>query len=168
MADGITFIGLDVHAATITAAAMRPGGELKRLGTFANTPAVIAERVARWGDPTQLSVAYEAGPCGYVLARQLAEGTAAATARAGLLTGYVSGKEGRVRCLPLGACPPRRGREGRTEACSLRRGGCSHNCCTGTVGCLLYTRSSTTTSLEQCSGTSRQLVGGWHLLSFVG
>lgn len=73
MADGITFIGLDVHAATITAAAMRPGGELKRLGTFANTPAVLAERVAQWGDPAQLSVAYEAGPCGYVLARQLAE-----------------------------------------------------------------------------------------------
>lgn len=73
MADGSTFIGLDVHAATITAAAVLPGGELKWLGTFANSPAVIAERVALWGDPTQLSVAYEAGPCGYVLARQLAQ-----------------------------------------------------------------------------------------------
>lgn len=73
MADGTTFIGLDVHAATITAAAVLPGGELKRLGTFANAPAAIAERVALWGDPTQLSVAYEAGPCGYVLARHLAQ-----------------------------------------------------------------------------------------------
>lgn len=73
MTDGITFIGLDVHAATITGAAMTPDGELRRLGTFANTPQTIAERVAGWGDPATLSVVYEAGPCGYGLARQLAQ-----------------------------------------------------------------------------------------------
>jgi transposase len=71
MTDGITFLGLDVHAATITGAAITPDGELQRLGTFANTPEVMAERASRWGTPDQLSVAYEAGPCGYVLARQL-------------------------------------------------------------------------------------------------
>lgn len=71
MADGSTFIGLDVHAATITGAAVTPDGELRRLGSFPNRPETIALRVAQWGDPAQLSVAYEAGPCGYVLARQL-------------------------------------------------------------------------------------------------
>lgn len=72
MADGITFIGLDVHAATITGAAITPDGELQRLGTFPNTPETVAARAAGWGAPAQLSVVYEAGPCGYGLARQLA------------------------------------------------------------------------------------------------
>jgi transposase len=71
MTDGTTFIGLDVHLATITGAAVTSDGELKRLGTFPNTPEAIAARVGRWGEPASLSVAYEAGPCGYVLARQL-------------------------------------------------------------------------------------------------
>jgi transposase len=73
MADGSTFIGLDVHAATITGAAVTPDGEVLRLGTFPNTPQTVAERAAGWGEPATLSVVYEAGPCGYGLARQLAE-----------------------------------------------------------------------------------------------
>jgi transposase len=73
MTDATTFIGLDVHAATITGAAITPDGELRRLGTFATTPEVIAERAAGWGEPATLSVVYEAGPCGYGLARQLAQ-----------------------------------------------------------------------------------------------
>jgi transposase len=73
MTNGSIFIGLDVHLATITGAAITPDGELQRLGTFPNTAEAIAARVERWGVPAQLSVAYEAGPCGYGLARQLSE-----------------------------------------------------------------------------------------------
>lgn len=68
--DSIT-IGLDVHVKTITAAAITADGEIRELGTFANTPAEIAKRVGRWGAPKQLAVCYEAGPCGYTIARQL-------------------------------------------------------------------------------------------------
>jgi transposase len=71
MSHATTFIGLDVHKATITAAAVTPDGELKRLGTFPNTPAAMANAAAGWGEATELSVVYEAGPCGYPLARQL-------------------------------------------------------------------------------------------------
>lgn len=71
MTNGITYIGLDVHAASITGSMITPDGELKRLGVFANDPAIIAAHAAGWGTPAQVSVAYEAGPCGYGLARQL-------------------------------------------------------------------------------------------------
>lgn len=70
-ANNTTFIGLDVHLASITGAAITPDGELKRLGTFPNTPAAIVARVDRWGERAALAIAYEAGPCGYGLARQL-------------------------------------------------------------------------------------------------
>ena len=73
MANSTTFIGLDVHLATITAAAVTPDGELLGLGTFPNTPETLVGRLARWGEAPSLAVAYEAGPCGYGLARHLTE-----------------------------------------------------------------------------------------------
>jgi len=70
----ITFVGLDTHKETITAALAVGGrdGEVRSLGRIANRPAAI-ERLAR--DLAQrygrLRFSYEAGPCGYGLYRQL-------------------------------------------------------------------------------------------------
>jgi transposase len=70
----ITFVGLDTHKETITAALAVGGrdGEVRSLGRIANRPPAI-ERLARdlarrYG---RLRFSYEAGPCGYGLYRQL-------------------------------------------------------------------------------------------------
>lgn len=71
MADGSTWIGLDAHKETITAAAIAADGEIRELGTFPNRPEHLAKRVPSWGAREELRVCYEAGPCGYGIARQL-------------------------------------------------------------------------------------------------
>jgi transposase len=69
--DGSTFVGLDVHVATISLAAIRPTGELIEVGRLPNTSAVLAKQLRRLGAPERLAVCYEAGPCGYTIYRQL-------------------------------------------------------------------------------------------------
>jgi transposase len=68
--DELTFVGLDVHARSVQAAVLdaRSGEVSSR-----SAPAATAELVA-WlaGLPAPLSVAYEAGPTGYPLARACA------------------------------------------------------------------------------------------------
>jgi transposase len=70
----ITFIGLDVHKATI-AVAIAEGGRREAarfVGEIDNTPAALAklaQKYARKG--AVLSFCYEAGPCGYGVHRQL-------------------------------------------------------------------------------------------------
>lgn len=71
MEHGSMWIGLDAHKATITGAAITAAGEIRELGTFPNRPEQIARRVGEWGDPARVMVCYEAGPCGYGIARQL-------------------------------------------------------------------------------------------------
>lgn len=71
MNDSSITIGLDVHVQSITAAAITGDGEIRELGTFPNTPQEIAKRVRGWGEPATMRMCYEAGPCGYGLARQL-------------------------------------------------------------------------------------------------
>lgn len=71
MTHGSTWIGLDAHKETITAAAITADGEIRELGTFPNRPEQIGKRVPSWGAPEELMVCYEAGPCGYGIARQL-------------------------------------------------------------------------------------------------
>lgn len=72
MDQDITFVGLDVHSASISVAVAEPGrGEVQTLGTFPNTSAAIMKLVRRLGPASRLSVCYEAGPCGYGLQRQL-------------------------------------------------------------------------------------------------
>lgn len=71
MTHGSTWIGLDAHKETITAAAILADGEIRELGTFPNRPEQIAKRVPSWGAREELRVCYEAGPCGYGIARQL-------------------------------------------------------------------------------------------------
>jgi transposase len=69
-----TFIGLDVHKATVAVAVAddERRGEVRDLGIFANRPDVIAKLARRLSSGgRRLSFAYEAGPCGYGLHRQL-------------------------------------------------------------------------------------------------
>lgn len=66
-----TFIGLDVHAKTVTAAALNADtGEIDQTTMLADNPTVISW-VKAHGDDT--AVTYEAGPTGYGLARGLAD-----------------------------------------------------------------------------------------------
>jgi transposase len=67
----VRFVGLDVHAQSIAVAVAEPEGEARSLGTIPNEPQAIRRLIKKLGAPQQLYVAYEAGPMGYVLQRQL-------------------------------------------------------------------------------------------------
>lgn len=73
MADGTTFVGLDVHVQTIALAIVRGQGEPEDRGVIENTPRGLVKRLQRLGPVETLSVCYEAGPCGYALYRALSE-----------------------------------------------------------------------------------------------
>jgi transposase len=66
-----TYVGLDVHAATITIATLEEGQEQPELREIPNEPAAIRKAFQKLGKGQQLRCCYEAGPCGYVLQRQL-------------------------------------------------------------------------------------------------
>jgi transposase len=67
------YIGLDVHRATIAVAIAEEDGQPPTsCGTIANDPSAIRKLMTRLGGPNvRLRVAYEAGPTGYALHRQL-------------------------------------------------------------------------------------------------
>lgn len=68
----IRYIGLDVHNATISAAIAEEAGAPTSYGRIPNDPAAIRTLMTRLGGPQlELRVAYEAGPTGYALHRQL-------------------------------------------------------------------------------------------------
>jgi len=69
------YVGMDVHKDTIAVAVAWPGrGEAQYLGEIANTPKAVAKLVRRLSPHGEVFLfAYEAGPCGYVLHRQLCE-----------------------------------------------------------------------------------------------
>jgi transposase len=69
----LTYLGLDVHAETIAVAVADGGrgGEVRSLGTIANTADAIVRLLKKLGPRPSLRVCYEAGPCGYVLYWQL-------------------------------------------------------------------------------------------------
>ena len=71
----IRFVGLDVHAETVSVAVAEPGrdGEVRSLGTIPNRPESVRRLMKKLGPPEQLQVCYEAGPTGYVLYWQLTE-----------------------------------------------------------------------------------------------
>lgn len=65
------YVGLDVHKDSIAVAVCEHDGCTQSLGTIPNTPEAVARLVRKLGPAQRLQVAYEAGPCGYVLYRQL-------------------------------------------------------------------------------------------------
>ena len=70
----ITYVGLDVHKATVCVATAESGrgGEVREVGVFENRPDVLRKMVARLGrQRRRLNFCYEAGPCGYGLHRLL-------------------------------------------------------------------------------------------------
>jgi transposase len=70
----VRFLGLDVHAETITAAvAEGDGGEVRFLGTIPNHGESIRKLMKKLGAVEQLRACYEAGPTGYGLYWQLTE-----------------------------------------------------------------------------------------------
>lgn len=69
----VRFIGLDVHAQTISVAVAEPGGEVRSLGTIANRLEAVRKLVKKLGGARQLRACYEAGPTGYALYWQLAQ-----------------------------------------------------------------------------------------------
>jgi transposase len=68
----IRYIGLDVHKASISVAIAEESGTPSSYGKVDNDPAAIRTLMTRLGGPeVELRVAYEAGPTGYALHRQL-------------------------------------------------------------------------------------------------
>lgn len=71
MNKGITFVGLDVHKDSISAAAAEQDTAPRSLGKINNNPEAIRKLMRKLGPFEHLKVCYEAGPCGYVIYRQL-------------------------------------------------------------------------------------------------
>jgi transposase len=69
----IKYVGLDVHKERISVSvADANGGEVRYVGEIANTPEAVVKLVRQLRkDGATNSFCYEAGPCGYVLYRQL-------------------------------------------------------------------------------------------------
>jgi transposase len=66
------YLGLDVHKATIAVAVAEASGPPTTYGTIANDPSAIRKLARKLGGPGfELVAAYEAGPTGYVLCREL-------------------------------------------------------------------------------------------------
>jgi transposase len=69
----VRFLGMDVHAETITIAIAEAEGEVRRLGTIPNREEAIRKLIKKLGPVEELRACYEAGPTGYVLYWQLCQ-----------------------------------------------------------------------------------------------
>ena len=67
----IKFVGLDVHAETISVAVAEQDGEIRSLGMIPNREESIRKLVKKLGSVEELRFCYEAGPTGYALYWQL-------------------------------------------------------------------------------------------------
>ena len=64
------FVGLDVHAESSAISVAAPGRAAPRVvGTVGPKFPELSKALAKLGDPSRMSIVYEAGPCGYALAR---------------------------------------------------------------------------------------------------
>jgi transposase len=80
MHEGITaYVGLDVHKDSIAVAVAGNDREVPHfVGTVRPDIKQVRKALSHYGSANSLHVVYEAGPCGYTLARQLlATGSAA-------------------------------------------------------------------------------------------
>lgn len=67
-----SFVGLDVHVDSIAVGVAPPGRQEPHfVGTVAPQWGAVSKALSRLGKPEALQIVYEAGPCGYTLARQL-------------------------------------------------------------------------------------------------
>ena len=67
----VRYLGLDVHKDTIAVAVAEASGAPEKYGTIDNEPKAVRRLVDKLGQGRQLRAAYEAGPTGFVLYRQL-------------------------------------------------------------------------------------------------
>ena len=67
------WVALDVHKLSIVAAVLPPAGGRPEVVELENTPRALRRLVGRLGGPEGLAVAYEAGPAGWSIKRQLAD-----------------------------------------------------------------------------------------------
>ncbi len=67
----IKYVGLDVHAESISAAVSEGRGEVRSLGKVPNSPEAVRRLLGKLGKLDNLRVCYEAGPTGYALYWQL-------------------------------------------------------------------------------------------------
>jgi len=66
------FVGLDAHAESTAIGVAEAGGAVPRfVGTVGPKFTELSKTLAKLGDPCKLLIVYEAGPCGYALAREL-------------------------------------------------------------------------------------------------
>jgi transposase len=74
MDEGITgFVGLDAHAESTAIGFAEAGRAAPRfVGTVGAKFAELSKALGKLGEPRSLLIVYEAGPCGYALARELA------------------------------------------------------------------------------------------------
>src|SRR5689334_24195182 len=69
-----SYVGLDVHANSISiAVAPAGGGEVRSLGNVAHDGAALRKALKKIGDLSKMKICYEAGPCGYALYWALTE-----------------------------------------------------------------------------------------------
>jgi len=66
-----TWVALDVHKDSITAGILSAEGGPPEVVAFENSERALRRFARRLGDPQELAVCYEAGPCGYDLYRLL-------------------------------------------------------------------------------------------------
>lgn len=67
----ITHVGLDVHKQTIAVAMLEPGHTEPTAWQLANEPSAVRRLICKLKARLPVACAYEAGPCGYPLQRQL-------------------------------------------------------------------------------------------------
>ncbi len=70
--DQLTWVGLDVHKLSISAAVILPGRDAIDLSTISADDESVRRFFSRLGPPASLRAVYEAGPTGYHLQRRLA------------------------------------------------------------------------------------------------
>jgi transposase len=69
----VRFLGLDVHANTISVAIAEPNGQVRSLGVIRNAFSELRKLIKRLEPVRTLRACYEAGPTGYVLYWQLTQ-----------------------------------------------------------------------------------------------